>query len=96
MQVEAVYDHGQLRFDRPMRFATARFPVILEIPNQAVLAAPEPISHPTHTERTVSGSPELLAEIRGILGPLSKRRPSVSSAHDKAAFAHALAEKHGL
>lgn len=96
MQVEALYDHGQLTFNRPIRFATARFPVILEIPDQAVLAEPQPPAQPAAADAAVTESPDLLAEIRHILGPLSKRRSPVSTAEDKAALAQALAEKHGL
>jgi hypothetical protein len=97
MQVDAIYDHGRVTFDPPIRLAKARFPVILDIPNSALLpesASADSLIDPSHGKPALAGGQQLLQEIRLILGPLSKRRTPASSAEDKAALSEALAEKY--
>jgi hypothetical protein len=97
MQVEAIYDHGRVTFDPPLRLAKTRFPVILDIPNSALLpelASADSLTDPSHGRPALADGQRLLQEIRQILGPLSKRRTPASSADDKAALSEALAEKY--
>jgi hypothetical protein len=95
MQIEAIYDHGQLKFNRPVQFATEYFPVILQIPDAEVMSAPDS----TAMEGSFITAPpiggRLLEEIREILGPVSKCRPAVRVAEDQAALVEALEEKYG-
>jgi hypothetical protein len=95
MQVEAIYDHGQITFDHPVRLAKERFPVILEIPDTVLIPIAEATARVTNEHPADSDGKLLLEEIRQILGPLSKMRAAVSSAEDKSALSEALAEKYG-
>lgn len=98
MHIEAIYDHGQVKFDQPIRFAKERFPIIVQIPDGAILSDSDSDSDsfktlPQRILASQAGVP-LLTEVRQILGPLSKARPPASSADDKVALAEALAEKY--
>lgn len=95
MQVEAVYDHGQVTFDRPVRLAKERFSVILEIPDTALIPDADAPGSETNKHLGDADGKRVLEEIRQILGPLSKTRAPVSSTDDKSALSEALAEKYG-
>ncbi len=96
MQVQAIYDHGRLVFPQPMRFVSDRFPILIELPDSAIL----PETNPKMTEQTAAltthAGANLLADIQKILGPLARPRPHTSVQEDKTAYGDALEEKHGL
>lgn len=73
----------------PLRFVAVQSFAILA--NQTMPDANAPQLQPQQT-----ASRELLAAMRRILGPLSKRRTPASSGEDKAALTRILTEKHGL
>ncbi|MEH6873417.1 MAG: hypothetical protein V7849_03260 [Candidatus Competibacter sp.] len=96
MQIEAFYDHGQLKFNRPIRFAKECFPVILQIPDSAIMANAGPEALAESSAMATPAATHLLEEIRRILGPLSRRRPTVGVAEDQAALVEVLEEKYGI
>ncbi|MFZ1828695.1 MAG: hypothetical protein WAW42_08010 [Candidatus Competibacteraceae bacterium] len=96
MRVEALYDHGQIKFNPPIHFATECFPVIIQLPDAEVLAVTNSgaVEAPSATASPVGG--HLLEDIREILGPLARRRPAVGVAEDKATLVEVLEEKYGI
>ncbi|TVR56622.1 MAG: hypothetical protein EA420_20020 [Candidatus Competibacteraceae bacterium] len=96
MQIEAFYDHGQLKFNRPIQFAKEYFPVIIQIPDSEIIANVGPEAFEESSAAVTPAATHLLQEIRRILGPLSKRRPAVGVGEDKATLVEVLEEKYGI
>ncbi len=96
MPIEAFYDHGQLKFNRPVQFAKECFPVIIQIPDSEIIANAGPEALEESSATATPAATHLLEEIRRILGPLSRRRPAVGVAEDKATLVEVLEEKYGI
>ncbi len=94
MQIEAIYDQGRIELTKPLHLRHSRVRVLVEVPDEEIIA-PTAATEATETSaRDPVDHDDLLTEIRQILGPLYRQRPTVSSAQDKHALIADLAEKH--
>ncbi|GAB6057089.1 hypothetical protein [Desulfonatronum parangueonense] len=94
MQVKAQYIQGRLEFAVPLRLARDSFPVMVELPDSAVLSEESPPTRDNTPLPSRSLGRELLDEFREILGPFQEKRPAASVEEDRAAYIDALAEKY--
>lgn len=94
MQVKAHYNQGRLEFAVPVRLAQDSFPVMVELPDSAVLSEETPSTSNNATLPPSSLARELLEEFRKILGPFQVKRPAASVGEDRAAYIDALSEKY--
>lgn len=94
MQIEALYDHGQLKFDHPLHFAKECFPVIVQIPDSQIISKANSGAFEEPSAPVTTVEVPLVEEIRQILGPLSRRRPAASVQEDRATLVEALEEKY--
>jgi hypothetical protein len=93
MQIEAIYDSGKLEFSEPIKFTRNRFKVIVDLPDEAIVAELSPQNAGASALPDLKGS-KMLDQIRQITGPLQRKRPPASVEEDKLAFSEALAEKY--
>ena len=93
MQIEAVYNYGKLEFSKPIKFTRDRFTVVVDLPNEAIVAEFGPQNAETSASPDLTGA-KMLDQIRRITGHLQRKRPPASVEEDKNAFSEALAEKY--
>lgn len=46
MQIDAIYDHGHLEFSRPVQFKHERVRIVVEVPDDEVIAEGNPYNLP--------------------------------------------------
>lgn len=103
MQVEAIYNQGRIELTQPLQLRHSQVRVIVEVPDEEVLDAPsmacesllEATLKGTERANVTENSGDILNEIKHILGPLYRQRPTASAADDKQALLDSLAVKHG-
>lgn len=93
MQIEAVYNYGKLEFSEPIKFTRDRFKVVVDLPDEAIVAEFSPQNAEAAPPADLT-SAKMLDQIRLITGPLKGKRPPASVEEDKNAFSEALAEKY--
>ena len=93
MQIEAVYNYGKLEFSEPIKFTKDRFTVVVDLPDEAIVAEFSPKNAEASAPPDLKSS-KMLDQIRRIKGPLHRKRPPASVEEDKNAFSEALAEKY--
>lgn len=86
MQIEAVYYQGQLQFPVPLRFKRERFSLVVEIPDQEIIARPH---------HTVTPSDSIAHRLDALIGKAFRQsnqgKPSVNA---KALWHEHLEEKY--
>jgi hypothetical protein len=91
MQIEAIYDQGRIELTQAIHLRHPRVRVLVEVPDEEVVA-------PSESSEMTAGGPadqdDLLTEIKQILGPLYRQRPSTSIEEDKQALVDCYAEKY--
>ena len=93
MQLEAIYDNGQLVFTEPIKLKSKHFRLLVHVPESEILRNDTlPIKENSARNKVEGG--KLLEEFREILGPFRAKHPTASVAEDKAAFVEELAEKY--
>jgi hypothetical protein len=73
MKIEAIYDHGRLEFTRPVQFKHDRVRLIVDIPEEAIVA--ESVIETQVTEKTAyTLAPEVQALADAIMERLDRIR----------------------
>jgi len=83
MRVTAFYDHGKLRLPAQLRLQRDSFPVVLELPDEALVEA-----------SLGGGHGSIADDLNAILGKYRRGHLPQTVADDKAAWHQYLAEKH--